>query len=51
VHHLPWPLQHAQAEIRVNRMTTPYGIELRGAPLLHFAQRVDAAVWAPERVA
>src|SRR5690606_25751904 len=38
VHHVPWPLQPAAAEIIENTMFSPYGIDTRGRkPLLHFA--------------
>jgi uncharacterized protein YqjF (DUF2071 family) len=46
IHHPPWPLRHATAEIGVNTMTAPYGIELPHAqPLLHFAGRQDVLIW------
>jgi uncharacterized protein YqjF (DUF2071 family) len=50
IHHLPWPLQRAEAEIEVNDMTRPQGIELAGPPAhLHFARRIDVAVWSLTR--
>jgi uncharacterized protein len=48
IHHPPWPLQTASAEISVNTMTMPIGMELAGAPLLHFAKRQDVVCWTPE---
>ena len=51
VHHAPWPLQPAVADIRVNTMAAPYGIELSGPPLCHFARRIDVVVWDAEAVA
>jgi uncharacterized protein YqjF (DUF2071 family) len=45
IHHRPWPVQPAEAEIRVNTMTEPLGIPLEGAPLLHFARRQDVIFW------
>jgi uncharacterized protein YqjF (DUF2071 family) len=45
IHHDPWPLQPAQAEIEVNTMADPVGIPLAGPPLLHFARRLDVVVW------
>jgi uncharacterized protein len=45
IHHPPWPLQGATAEIARNTMTAPYGIELAGDPILHFAQRQDVVFW------
>ena len=52
VHHLPWPLQDAEAEIEENDLFTPHGLELPGSPaLLHFAQNIDVVVWSPAAVA
>ncbi len=45
IHHPPWPLQPAVADIERNTMTAPYGIELVGDPLLHFAARQDVLIW------
>ena len=44
IHHPPWPLQRASADIGLNTMP-PEGLELEGAPLLHFAARQDVLVW------
>jgi uncharacterized protein len=45
IHHPPWPLQKAEAQIATNTMARPYGIELDGDPILHFAQRQDVVFW------
>src|SRR5690242_15233907 len=51
IHHPPWPLQDAAAEIAVNTMAQAAGITLPGEPAcLHFAQRVEVLVWWPERL-
>lgn len=50
IDHVPWPLQPAVAEIRLNTMTAPLGLALSGDPLLHFARRMDMVAWWPERV-
>jgi uncharacterized protein YqjF (DUF2071 family) len=50
VHHLPWPLQRATATLRRNTMLDAHGVEVVGAPLLHFAKRVDVAVWDAEHL-
>ena len=50
VHHVPWPLQPAEAEIETNTMVDAFGIELSGAPLCHFARRIDVVVWGKEVV-
>jgi uncharacterized protein len=50
IHHAPWPLQPAHAELRENTMTAPYGIRLPAVkPLLHYAARQDVAVWPLRR--
>jgi len=48
VHHRPWPLQRARAEIVRNEMAEPFGLRLDGPPaLLHFSRRLDVVVWSP----
>jgi uncharacterized protein YqjF (DUF2071 family) len=52
VHHLPWPLQHADAEIHENRLHLSHGLTVSGPPeTLHFARRLDVVVWTPTVVA
>ena len=52
VHHVPWPLQKTEADIRVNQMLSPFGIELGPQPAhLHFAKRVDVIVWPLQQLA
>jgi len=51
VHHAPWPLQQAEANIRVNELTAPHGFPLDGPPpLLHFARNIDVIIWPSEKV-
>jgi uncharacterized protein YqjF (DUF2071 family) len=45
IHHPPWPLQRAEAEIDVNTMTAEIAIDLSGRPLLHYSQRQDVVFW------
>ena len=46
IHHAPWPLQPAEAEIGVNTMALASGIALpETAPLLHYAHRLDVLTW------
>lgn len=46
VHHGPWPLQRAEAEIEANTMAAPIGIDLREAPAhLHFTSRMEVVAW------
>lgn len=48
VHHHPWPLQRAEADIAVNTMLSPHGLSVGAdAPLLHFSRRLDVVVWSP----
>ena len=49
IHHAPWPLQVAEAEIRVNTMADAAGLRLPStAPLLHFSKRQDMVAWPME---
>lgn len=51
VHHRPWPLQLAEAEIATNTMTAAGGLPVSGPPaLLHFTRQIDVVVWPPMRV-
>lgn len=51
IHHLPWPLQPAEADIKHNTMAQAAGLNLPDvAPLLHFARRLDVAIWPLRRV-
>jgi len=51
VHHAPWPLQRAHADIEENSIASGQGIALEGPPaLLHFSRRLDVAVWPLEPV-
>jgi uncharacterized protein YqjF (DUF2071 family) len=51
IHHPPWPLQDAEAQIDVNTMAEASGIRLPGsAPLLHFSRRQDMVAWMPKRL-
>jgi uncharacterized protein len=50
IHHLPWPLQDAEAEIEINTMATAAGIQLpQLKPLLHFAKKLDVLIWRLRR--
>jgi len=52
IHHGPWPLQPAEAELTKNTMAKIAGISLPAArPLLHFSKRQDVIVWRPQRLA
>jgi uncharacterized protein YqjF (DUF2071 family) len=52
IHHLPWPLEAAEAEVESNSMLRGSGMErlLPPAPALaQYARRLKVLVWAPER--
>jgi uncharacterized protein YqjF (DUF2071 family) len=51
IHHAPWSLQPAEADVRINTMAAAAGITLpKTAPLLHFSTRQDAVAWPPQRL-
>jgi uncharacterized protein YqjF (DUF2071 family) len=48
IHHPPWPLQPADAELVENTMAAAAGIELPDTgPVLHFSRRQDMVAWTP----
>src|SRR5205807_10646962 len=50
IHHQPWPLQDAEAELETNTVAPAAGILLpKTAPLLHFARRLDVLIWPLRR--
>ncbi len=46
IHHLPWPLQTAEAVVRENTIAP---LTLEGEPLLHYSERQDVVIWPLER--
>lgn len=47
IHHNPWPLQIAEAQIRRNCMTEQLGFPLPDTkPLLHFAEKLEVVAWS-----
>jgi uncharacterized protein YqjF (DUF2071 family) len=51
IHHMPWQLQTAEAEVTRNSMAAAAGIVLpRSKPLLHFSKRTDVLVWPIRRM-
>jgi uncharacterized protein len=51
IHHAPWPLQDAEAEIELNSMGEAAGIVIpQTRPLLHFARRIDVLIWPIRRL-
>jgi uncharacterized protein len=50
IHHGPWKLQGAEADLSPNTMAEAAGIRLpANEALLHFARRQDMVAWAPRR--
>ncbi len=51
IHHLPWPLQPADAELDTLTVAQAQGLELpKEKPLLHFSRRLEVLVWPIQRV-
>jgi uncharacterized protein len=51
IHHAQWPLQTAEADVRLNTMADQLGISLPDTkPLLHFARVLDVVAWRIRRV-
>jgi uncharacterized protein YqjF (DUF2071 family) len=51
IHHRPWPLQPAEAEIEHNSMTGQIRLRLPDSrPLLHFARKLEVVAWLPQRL-
>jgi hypothetical protein len=51
LHHVPWPLEEAEAEIERNDLATAVGIELpKMDPVLHYSRRLAVYVWPAELV-
>lgn len=51
IHHAPWPLRPARVAFQVNTMLSGQRLpQPAGEPLVHFADRLEVAIWAPERL-
>lgn len=51
IHHQPWPLQQAEAEIYVNTMAEAVGLTLPDSPpILHFSKKIEVVVWSLQEV-
>ena len=47
IHHLPWPLEPAEADIAINELPAAHGVTLPNRPpVLHFARRLEVYIWA-----
>jgi uncharacterized protein YqjF (DUF2071 family) len=51
IHHPPWSLQAAEAQIDINTMTAQIGFELQGEPLLHYSRRQEVVFWTLDAAA
>jgi len=51
IHHVPWQLQKAEAEIGRNLMASAAGISLpKEKPLFHFSKQMKVLVWPLRRL-
>jgi len=51
LHHVPWPLEEAEAEIERNDLPASIGIQLPDLePVLHYSRRLAVYVWPAELV-
>jgi len=50
-HHVPWPLEEAEADIERNDLAISLGIRLPNMPpVLHYSRRMAIYLWRPERI-
>jgi hypothetical protein len=51
IHHVPWPLEEADADIERNDLASAAGIRLPNIPpVLHYSRRLAVYIWQLERV-
>ena len=51
IHHVPWTLWKAEAELSANTMALTNGIRLPDiTPALHYAESIDVLIWLPGRL-
>ena len=50
IHHMPWPLQRAEVETERNDMLAANRLSADGAPIVHFAKRLDVVIWPLQRL-
>ena len=51
IHHLPWRLEPASADVALNTMAAALSLSLPPTPdLMHFSRTLKVLVWAPERL-
>lgn len=50
IHHQPWPLQDAEADLKINTVASAAGVSLSGpAPSMLFARRLEVLIWPLHR--
>ncbi len=51
IHHLPWPLERAEAEFEINELPAAHGIVLPDTPpLLHYSRELVVYIWSLEQL-
>ena len=51
IHHRPWHLEEAEAEIECNELPGSFGFALpKRPPLLHYSEQTEMQAWLPSRV-
>jgi len=51
IHHLPWPLERAEAEFEVNELPAAHGITLPDTkPLLHYSRELVVYIWSLDQM-
>jgi hypothetical protein len=51
VHHAPWPLHRAEAEVRAEELLKTHGLGVESpAPVLHYSPGVEVVLWPFERL-
>jgi hypothetical protein len=49
IHHLPWPLELAEADFEINDLPRAHGIRLPDTkPLLQYSRELTVYIWALE---
>jgi uncharacterized protein YqjF (DUF2071 family) len=50
IHHLPWPLERAEAEFELNELPDAFGLSLPDTPpLLHYSRELVVYIWSLEQ--
>ena len=51
IHHRPWQLEDAEAEIECNELPGSFGLTLPNRPpVLHYSEAIEMQAWLPRRV-